>query len=271
MCDSEDVSTQNSAALATKTVGEGPDQAVFLHGLFGRGKNFTTAAKAISDTHASTLVDLPNHGESPWTEDFSYVAMADAVADTLRTGAAADGPVDVIGHSMGGKTAMVLALRHPDIVDRLVIVDISPVAADNGGEFEHLLGSLAALDLGALESRTDADQALQEPIPNKGTRGFLLQNLRSTADGYEWQPNLDLLYRSLPTIGDFPDVEDRVFDGPTLWMGGSESGYITESAEPVMQGYFPKVRQITVKGAGHWVHSEKPAEFAEILRWFLTR
>ena len=271
MCDSVDVSTQNSAALATKTVGEGPDRAVFLHGLFGRGKNFTTAAKAIGETHTSTLVDLPNHGESPWTEDFSYVDMADAVADSLRSGAAADGPVDLIGHSMGGKTAMVLALRHPDLIDRLVIVDISPVGSDNGGEFEQLLGSLAALDLGALASRTDADEALQDPIPSRGTRGFLLQNLRSTDSGYSWQPNLDLLYASLPTIGGFPDMSGREFTGSTLWVGGSESGYITEEAEPVMRELFPKVRQITVKGAGHWVHSEKPEEFAAILRSFLNR
>lgn len=271
MCDSERVSTSETAALATKTVGEGPDRAVFLHGLFGRGKNFTTAAKAIADTHTSTLVDLPNHGESPWTEAFSYTDMADAVADTLRSGAAADGPVDVIGHSMGGKTAMVLALRHPDLIDRLVIVDISPVASDNGGEFEHLLGSLTSLDLSALESRTDADEALQDPIPNRGTRGFLLQNLRSTDDGYTWQPNLDLLYESLPTIGGFPDMAGNEFTGPTLWVGGSKSGYITEEAEPVMRELFPKVRQITVKGSGHWVHSEKPEEFAAILRTFLNR
>ncbi|HLS34302.1 MAG TPA: alpha/beta fold hydrolase, partial [Brevibacterium sp.] len=256
------MSTSETAGLATKTVGEGPDRAVFLHGLFGRGKNFTTAAKAIAQTHTSTLIDLPNHGESPWTEEFSYTDMADAVADTLRTGAAADGPVDVIGHSMGGKTAMVLALRHPELVDRLVIVDISPVVSDNGGEFEHLLGSLTALDLDALGSRTDADEALQGPIPNRGTRGFLLQNLRSTDGGYTWQPNLDLLYESLPTIGGFPDMEGREFTGPTLWVGGSESGYITEEAGPVMEKLFPKVLQITVKGSGHWVHSEKPEEFA---------
>ncbi|WP_257995199.1 alpha/beta fold hydrolase [Brevibacterium luteolum] len=151
--------------LSTKTVGEGDLRAVFLHGLFGRGKNFTTAAKAIADTHTSTLVDLPNQGDSAWTDTFSYVDMADQVADTLRAGAAADGPVDLIGHSMGGKTAMVLALRHPDLIDRLVVVDISPVASDNGGEFDHLLGSLKALDLETLESRTDADQQLQERIP----------------------------------------------------------------------------------------------------------
>ena len=257
--------------LATTTVGEGDLRAVFLHGLFGRGKNFTTAAKAIADTHTSTLVDLPNHGASAWTDAFSYIDMADQVAQTLRDGAAADGPVDLIGHSMGGKTAMVLALRHPDLIDRLIIVDISPVASDNGGEFDHLLDSLKTVDLAALDSRSDADQQLQEPIPNAGTRGFLLQNLRSTPDGFAWQPNLDLLHASLPQIGDFPDLGDATFDGPTLWVGGSESPYITEEAEPTMRALFPSVRRVTVKGSGHWVHSEKPQEFASILRVFLAR
>jgi pimeloyl-ACP methyl ester carboxylesterase len=205
--------------LSTKTVGEGDLRAVFLHGLFGRGRNFTTAAKAIADTHTSTLVDLPNHGDSAWTDEFSYVDMADAVADTLRQGAAANGPVDLIGHSMGGKTAMVLALRHPDLIDRLVVVDISPVASDNGGEFDHLLGSLKKLDPDALSSRTDADEQLQEPIPNAGTRGFLLQNLRSTTSGYAWQPNLDLLHGSLPAIGDFPDLTGSTFDGVRIHHG----------------------------------------------------
>ena len=252
-------------------MGEGDLRAVFLHGLFGRGRNFTTAAKAIADTHTSTLVDLPNHGDSAWTDEFSYVDMADAVADTLRQGAAANGPVDLIGHSMGGKTAMVLALRHPDLVDRLVVVDISPVASDNGGEFDHLLGSLKKLDLTALSSRTDADEQLQEPIPNAGTRGFLLQNLRSTDDGYAWQPNLDLLHASLRQIGGFPDLTGSTFDGPTLWVGGSESGYITDEAEPTMRELFPVTRRVTVKGSGHWVHSEKPQEFASILQAFLAR
>jgi pimeloyl-ACP methyl ester carboxylesterase len=172
---------------------------------------------------------------------------------------------------MGGKTAMVLALRHPDLIDRLIVVDISPVASDNGGEFDHLLGSLKTVDLATLDSRSDADQQLQEPIPNAGTRGFLLQNLRSTRDGFAWQPNLDLLHASLPQIGDFPDLGEATFDGPTLWVGGSESAYITEAAEPVMRALFPSVRRVTVKGSGHWVHSEKPQEFASILRTFLAR
>ena len=145
------------------------------------------------------------------------------------------------------------------------------MASDNSGEFDHLLGSLKKLDLTALSSRTDADEQLQEPIPNAGTRGFLLQNLRSTDDGYAWQPNLDLLHASLRQIGGFPDLTGSTFDGPTLWVGGSESGYITDEAEPTMRELFPVTRRVTVKGSGHWVHSEKPQEFASILQAFLAR
>jgi pimeloyl-ACP methyl ester carboxylesterase len=274
--------------LHTQTVQGGPGRAVFVHGLFGRGKNFTTAAKAIADTHTSLLVDLPNHGESPWTERFSYVDMAHALARTLREGFAADGPVDVIGHSMGGKTVMVLALLHPDLVRRLVVVDISPTQSPDSEEFPHLLGALAGVDLTALRTRADADALLQEPIPNPVTRGFLLQNLRPVRRGetgasagdasgapapeaaFRWQPNLALLRAELPAVASFPDMEGRTFSGPVLWVGGTRSPYVTPEAEPAMRALFPRERKVMVKGSGHWVHSEKPEEFAGLLRAFLT-
>nr|WP_029088958.1 alpha/beta fold hydrolase [Brevibacterium album] len=276
--------------MHTQTVPGGPGRAVFVHGLFGRGKNFTTAAKALAETHTSLLVDLPNHGESPWTERFSYLEMADALAATLREGFAADGPVDVIGHSMGGKTVMALALLHPELVRRLVVVDISPVRSPETGEFPHLLGALAGLDLTALGSRAEADEQLSGPIPNPVTRGFLLQNLRPVSRAsagaaagaqstdarpaaearFRWQPNLTLLRAELPAVGGFPDLAGRTFGGPVLWVGGTRSDYVTTEAEPVMRTFFPRERKVMVKGAGHWVHSEKPEEFAGLLRAFLT-
>ena len=114
---------------------------VFLHGLFGRGRNFTRIAAGLEPEAQSLMIDLPNHGRSEWTEHFDYAQMADLVAAHLREGLAAAGQVDVVGHSMGGKVAMVLALRHPDLVRRLVVVDISPVSSGGSrGEFQHLLG-----------------------------------------------------------------------------------------------------------------------------------
>lgn len=243
---------------------------VFLHGLFGRGRNFTTIARALQPQFGSLLVDLPDHGRSAWTDDFSYEKFADLVADRLRADVAADRPVDLVGHSMGGKVAMVLALRHPELVDRLVVVDISPVAGRDQGEFVHLLDSLAGLDLARLAERSEADRLLADPIPDDRVRGFLLQNLRRGTDGFSWQANLDLLRRDLPEIGSFPDDLDGPFDHPVLWVSGERSPYVRPEHESSMRRLFPRTSKVTIKGAGHWVHSEQPQVFASVLRAFLT-
>lgn len=252
---------------------------VFLHGLFGQGRNFSQIAKSLLPELCSVLVDLPDHGASDWTENFDYVQIADLVAEKLRAGPAAESPVHVVGHSMGGKVAMVLALRHPELVDRLVVVDISPVSGGSTGEFSHLLGALAELDLNTITRRKDADEALAAPIPNPTVRGFLLQNLRSTDEGFHWRAHLTMLHRDLDAIGGFPEdkqlsqgrrgAEDGVtFDGQVLWVAGENSDYITEDAEPTMRRLFPRTHLVTVKGAGHWVHSEKPEVFISALRRF---
>ncbi len=242
---------------------------VFLHGLFGQGRNFTQIAKALTPEMRSVLVDLPNHGQSPWSDSTDYEVVADAVASVVRECYADEGPVHLVGHSMGGKVAMVLALRHPDLVDRLVVVDIAPVASEGGGEFEHLLDSLAALDLQAVERRTDADEQLAERVDDERVRGFLLQNLRRGKDGFGWQANLDLLRAELATIAGFPEV-GGTFERPVLWIAGERSPYIRREHGDVMRELFPTVRLVTVKGSGHWVHSEQPEAFVGTLRAFLT-
>lgn len=180
-------------AIHSTEVGDAGDRVVFLHGLFGQGRNFTQIAKAMTPDFRSLLVDLPNHGRSQWSETFSYADTADRVAEHLADGFAGDGRVHLVGHSMGGKVAMLLALRHPHLVMRLVVVDISPAPSTGAGEFEHLLGSLAGLELEGLTRRSDADEQLAEAIPDERVRGFLLQNLRSGSDGFTWQANLGLL------------------------------------------------------------------------------
>ena len=246
------------------------ERVVFLHGLFGQGRNFTQVAKALLPELRSTLVDLPNHGRSPWTGSVDYVEVADAVAAWLRATYAGE-RVHLVGHSMGGKVAMVLALRHPDLVDRLVVVDIAPAPSDGAGEFEHLLTALTSLDLSSLERRSDADEQLAGAIRDERVRGFLLQNLRgSAADGFRWRADLDLLLRDLPVIGGFPDLaDDAVFDHPVLWMAGERSDYVRPEHEGRMTAHFPRTVDVTIKGAGHWVHSEQPEAFVSALRVFL--
>ncbi len=258
--------------LQTTLVGDpnAPVRAVFMHGLFGRGRNFSRIAAGLEPEAQSLLVDLPNHGGSDWTEHFDYSDVADLVADHLRGGFAASGPVDVIGHSMGGKVAMVLALRHPELVRRLVVVDISPVsAASSRGEFEHLLGALASLDLSTVHRRAEADAALTGQIPNAVVRGFLLQNLKPEGEGYAWEPNLQLLNGELTRVMAFPDFDGTRFTRPVLWIKGANSEYITDDEIPAMRALFPETRLVAVPGAGHWVHSEQPAVVIEALRSFL--
>lgn len=262
------------STLHATDVGDRGAGIVFLHGLFGQGRNFTQIAKALQPEFRGLLVDLPNHGRSPWTAHLDYVEMADTVAALLRE-RFSDTRVHLVGHSMGGKTAMVLALRHPDLVDRLVVADISPVAMPDRGEFEHLLDSLAALDLARVERRADADRLLTESIPDTRVRGFLLQNLRPADDSspdagpaWRWQANLDLLRGELDVLGGFPGM-DAEFARPTLWLAGERSGYVRPEHETEMRRLFPKTVLVTVKGAGHWIHSERPEAFTSALRTFL--
>lgn len=252
--------------LFAQRIGDSGPTVVFLHGLFGQGKNFTTVAKALAPDLQSLLVDLPNHGRSPWTGTTDYLAAADAVAATIR--AEADGPVHLVGHSMGGKVAMVLALRHPELVDRLVVVDISPAPSEGSGEFEHLLGSLQRLDLTGVTRRAEADQRLAAEIPDDRVRGFLLQNLRGGPDDWHWQADLALLSRELPTIAGWPAV-GGTFEGRVLWLAGDRSPYVQPDHAGPMRALFPRTVLVTVKQAGHWLHSEQPEAFTSALRTFL--
>ncbi|QNN63891.1 alpha/beta fold hydrolase [Leucobacter denitrificans] len=256
--------------LAGKSDAEATHRVAFLHGLFGRGRNFATIAGALAPEVQSLLVDLPNHGKSAWTAEFDYAEMADLTAEHLRADFAASGPIDIVGHSMGGKVAMVLALRHPDLVRKLVVVDIAPVTSDPAqGNFAHLLDSLASVDLAQVGRRAEADEALKGPIPQAGVRGFLLQNLKHGDNGFEWEPNLDMLRAELRTIMAFPGISAPSFGGPVLWIRGDKSDYVRDEAIPIMKSLFPEVELVTVEGSGHWVHSEQPQAFTEALRTFL--
>jgi pimeloyl-ACP methyl ester carboxylesterase len=173
---------------------------------------------------------------------------------------------------MGGKIAMTMALAHPDLVDRLVVVDVSPTGTGEVSEFEHLLGALARIELSGLESLGDADRQLARDVPQPSLRGFLLQNLRRdpATHTFSWQPNLDMLRRDLATItGDIPHG-DRTFDRPVLWIGGSDSDYITDAQAPAMRALFPQTVRMTIKDSTHWVHSQQPEVFTAAVRHFLS-
>lgn len=258
--------------LHATTSGDSGPRIAFCHGLFGQGRNWNQIAKGLSDIARPTLLDMPDHGRSPWTERFDYVGAADIVADSLRA-IDADEPWIVVGHSMGGKIAMLLTLAHPQLVDKLCVVDISPAPTTSFTEFETYIEAMQAMDLDTIESRADADAAMQEAAPDPGVRGFLLQNLRRDGSGWRWQPNLEVIGRDIAAIGGWPqdDVATLApFDGPVLWLSGERSRYVTDDNLAEMRRLFPKVRHVGVKDAGHWVHSEQPQVTISALRALIT-
>lgn len=250
-------------------VGQGTPRVVFLHGLLGQGKNWTAIAKGLGELGPSLLLDLPNHGRSPWTDDLGYAALADAVADDLRRRLGERPGITLVGHSMGGKTAMALALRHPGLLRALVVADIAPDDSSHGYGFGRLVGALRALDLSAVHQRADADAALRSSIPDAGVRAFLLQNLRRSGHGFVWQPNLDLIAAGLPGISGWPAGLRGPVDLPVLWLRGDDSGYVRDEHAPGMRALFPRTRLVTIKGAGHWLHADAPEAVTETLALFL--
>jgi pimeloyl-ACP methyl ester carboxylesterase len=270
-------SAPDQASLSTLSVGTAGPRIAFLHGLFGQGRNWNQIAKSVSGPEGADarclLVDLPDHGRSPWSPEFSLDAYADAVAATLRDAGEGERWA-VVGHSLGGKVAMVLALRHPELVDRLVVVDIAPKGYGSLERFEGYIREMQSLPLGELESRGDAEARFTEPDP--GVKAFLLQNLRREGQSWRWQVNLDLIARDAALgvdshIADWPDAVDELpaYDGPVLWIAGGDSRYVTREDGDRMRRHFPRTRLFTIKGAGHWVHTDAPEIIVTALRRFL--
>jgi pimeloyl-ACP methyl ester carboxylesterase len=267
--------------LATRTLGDAGPRVVFVHGLFGQGKNWTTIAKGLADSHRVTLVDLPNHGHSPWTERVDYLDMAELLATEFEQFGE---PVTLVGHSMGGKVAMQLALRRPELLRALVVVDVAPVEYplqggrtddpdEEASPFAAFIEAMRAMDLDRLTTRADADAALRDAVPSRMVRGFLLQSLvreGAGGDSWRWRMNLELLERDLGELRGFPDPPaGATFDGPVLWIAGADSTYVLDEDRPHMDALFPATRLVRIKNAGHWVHSQQPEVFLETLRRFL--
>lgn len=255
------------STLFSSRFGETGPRVVFLHGLFGQGKNWTMVARALAPEARVTLLDLPNHGRSGWTDHFSYAEMADQVSDTMT--AEDPEPYAVVGHSMGGKVAMALALRHPQQVSRLAVVDVSPVPTTQVSSFADFVRGMRALDLVGLPNRETADAELAAHVPEATVRGFLLQNLRRDRGGWRWQMNLELLGDHLEDVGAWPAVDAPAYPGPVLWLAGANSTYVRRDYTPAMRALFPRAQLVTIKGAGHWVHSDQPAVFLAAVRTFL--
>lgn len=259
-------------ALATGSAGP---RVAYLHGLFGQGRNWMQIAKAVSgpegtDTRA-LLLDLPNHGRSSWTEEFSFHQYAEQVIETLDTGAPGE-PWTLVGHSLGGKTAMIAALERPDLIERLCVVDIAPKDYGNLHRFSGYVEEMQRLPLDEITTRADAEERFEESDP--GVKAFLLQNLRRDGESWRWQSNIQQVADDIAgaaRMGGWPvEVGDyQPYPNPVLWLTGGESQYVTDEDGEAMRELFPRTRQVTVKGADHWVHTEAPDIVIAALRRFI--
>lgn len=232
---------------------------LIAHGLFGSARNWGVIAKRLSENRRVDVVDMRNHGESPRFGTNGYDDMAADLAQSI------DGKSDVLGHSMGGKAAMVLALTRPDLLRKLVVADIAPVAY--GHTQMHLIEAMRGLDLDAIETRGDADRQLQATIAEPGVRAFLLQSL--DVKNRKWRLNLDVLAQEMDRIIGFPDV-DGMFSGPALFLAGAESDYVRTEHRDRIRALFPNAVFAKIPGAGHWLHADKPREFEAAVSAFLA-
>ena len=250
--------------LARREAGEGGTPLVIAHGLFGSARNWGVIAKRLSDRGHVVAVDMRNHGGSPRSDAAGYDAMAaDLVGIVEEIGA----PADLMGHSMGGKAAMVAALSRPDLVRRLVVVDIAPAPYGHAGAQRELIEAMQGVDLASIGSRGEADGALAERVPDPGVRAFLLQSL--DVRGKSWDLNLRALHRAMEGITGWPEGIAGRFEGPALFLAGGESDYVTEAHHPKIRRLFPRATLREVPGAGHWVHAQAPREVEREVRAFL--
>ena len=236
---------------------------IIAHGLFGSARNWGVIARRLADRRNVIAVDLRNHGTSPRATSQSYPDMAGDLAEVIRSHGA---PMDLLGHSMGGKAAMQLALTEGALLRRLIVADIAPVAY--GHDQSRHIHAMRSLDLANLGSRAEADRRLTAAIPDAALRAFFLQSLDLKATPPQWWLNLAVLEAEMPKITGWPGTEGR-FDPPTLFLAGSESQYVRPEHRDTIRALFPKARFARLIGAGHWLHADKPREFEETVRTFL--
>lgn len=238
---------------------------VIAHGLFGSARNWNILSKRLSDTRQVLAVDMRNHGASPWFQSQTYANMAADLAEVIDGNG---GKADVLGHSMGGKAAMVLALSRPQMVQKLLIADIAPVGYAHTQM--HLVNAMCDIDPTHISSRREAGEELQNLVPDATVRAFLLQSLDMKSTPPRWLLNLDVLKGYMTDIVGFPNIEGQ-FSGPTLFLSGSASDYILPEYHVRILELFPNAEFQQIEGSGHWLHAEKPREFELAVRGFLDK
>lgn len=256
------------STLAHSRFGDSGPPLLILHGLLGSGRNWHSIAQALADRFQVVVLDLRNHGASPHADAMDYPAMA---ADLVALLDRWQWPqARIIGHSMGGKLAMYLAMAHAERITALLVADIAPAAYSPEPHIA-VLDAMAAVPLADIRNRQDADACLAEWIPDRAMRLFLLQNLVATEGGYRWRVNLPAIRGNLPALSAPPPLQALpAYHGDVLFLAGEHSDYVRPQHYPAIGRCFPQARVRTIHGAGHWPHVEQPAAFIQAARAFFA-
>lgn len=251
--------------LASSVIGSG-QPLILLHGLFGMGDNLSMVAKSLSEVFQVYKLDLRNHGRSPRADSMTLTEMAVDVKEFMDAHGIAR--AHLLGHSLGGKVAMQLALDYPEMIDKLIVADIAPVAY--GDRHGQVFAGLEAVDLTHVSSRSDADKILREFIREDNVRMFLLKNLyKDQAGNFQWRINLPVLSRCYEQFGR-ANQGDQPFSGPVLFIKGALSDYISEAYSSATRRLFPNAQLKIIQNTGHWLHAEKPLVFNQLVKRFLV-
>ena len=254
--------------LVYRHFGEG-SPVIILHGLFGQSDNWVTVARRIADEFSVYIPDQRNHGQSPHAPVHTYPALSDDLLEFME-----EHDIEktiLIGHSMGGKTAMTFALEHPEMVEKLVIIDISPRKYPERNIHTQVITQMLSIDLETNSSRTQVEKMLEERIPDSRIRMFILKNLYYQHPGkLGWRLNLEAINNNLDQL--FDGIRsDSQYNGPTLFIRGGKSDYISDEDTGLINCLFPHAIIKTISGASHWVHADAPEQLCKLLSRFLER
>ncbi len=252
--------------LYSRKVGENGPDFVVLHGLFGSGKNWRSFAGSLEEDFQVWTLDARNHGDSPHADSMSYQQMAEDVVRFFDGNELEN--VILLGHSMGGKTAMQLALRFPDRIAALIVVDIAPVCYDHQQKQLKHIEAMQGLHLEAEMSRSDIEKKLALKIPEKRLLSFLMTNLYRQNGQFQWRIGLEQIATGMPYLLNYPEV-NSVFEGPVQFIGGENSAYLKFEYHALIRKKFPESRITMLKNCGHWLHIEQPAAFQKTVNEFL--
>ncbi|NND34150.1 MAG: alpha/beta fold hydrolase [Saprospiraceae bacterium] len=253
--------------LHYKSNGSG-DPLIILHGVFGMLDNWRSFAKNLESFFSVYVMDLRNHGRSPHDAQMSYPLMAEDVRETMLANGMTDGAY-LVGHSMGGKVAMQLALDHPALIRALIVVDIAPV--EYGESHEKIIRSLMKIPVSDIGSRNEATNLLSETIEDPAIVAFLMKNLSRNEDGtFRWKMNLPVIAKQYNWLLQAPHSKNEVYSGPSLFVRGGLSSYVPAGSERIIKTQFPQAKVVTIEEAGHWVHADQPVALLRHITEFIA-